>query len=133
MRRSYNEISVQSTVQIIDEFYMSTWYVSIIYEYNIDPHNNHLPFGLIVHMLEHCTGVGKVWVRVPFRPKVLRPYPLLPTVNNSADYTSKIHSYLILTVWFMSSTYSSFRLVRLEKIVPGSWDILFASRYLAIN
>ena len=31
--------------------------------------------------------------RVLFRPKGFTPYPLLPSVNKSADYTSKYHYY----------------------------------------
>ena len=108
-------------------------YISIISEYIIDLHNNQLPVGLKAQLFEHFTGVAEVQVRVLFRSRGFTPCTLLPSVNKSADYTSKYHYYLILTIWFMGSTYSTFRLFRLEKIVSGSWDILFAWRYLRIN
>ena len=101
-------------------------YISIICEYIIDPHNKQLPVGPIAQLFEHFTGFAEVQVWVLFRPNVFAPCPLLPSVKKSADYTSKYYYYLILRFWFMSSAYSSFRLVRLEKIVSGSWDILFA-------
>ena len=34
----------------------------------IDPYNDQLPVGLIAQLVEHCTGVAEVRVRVPSRP-----------------------------------------------------------------
>ena len=39
--------------------------MSTIYGLIIDPHNHNLPFGLIGQLVEHCTGVAEVRVRVP--------------------------------------------------------------------
>lgn len=33
-----------------------------------DPHNDHLPVGLIAELVEHCTGIAEVRARVPFKP-----------------------------------------------------------------
>ena len=45
----------------------------------------------------------------------------------------KIHNFFILTVCLRSLTYRYASLVRLEKIVSGSWDILFPRSLLKIN
>ena len=31
----------------------------------IDPHDGQFPIGLIAQLVEHCTGIGEVTVRVP--------------------------------------------------------------------
>ena len=37
----------------------------------IDPYNEQLPTGMITHLVEHCTGIAEVWVRIPLRPSSL--------------------------------------------------------------
>ena len=37
----------------------------------IYPHNDQLPFGLMAQREEHCTGIAKVRLRIPFGPPSL--------------------------------------------------------------
>ena len=68
-----------------------------MYKYIFNPHIHRLPVGLIAQLVRHGTGVAKVRVEVPIKPKVYRSEPLLLTVENCKDYTLKIYYYLILT------------------------------------
>ena len=43
-------------------------YISTLYELMIDPHNDQLPVGVVAQLVEHCSGIAEVWVRVPYRP-----------------------------------------------------------------
>ena len=48
--------------------YMKNSFIIIyvpIYRLIIDPHNHLLPVGLIVQLVEHCTGILEVKVRIP--------------------------------------------------------------------
>ena len=38
------------------------------YGLSIEPNNRQLPVGLIAQLLEHCTSIAELRVRVPFRP-----------------------------------------------------------------
>ena len=40
----------------------------------IDQHDDQLPFGLIAQLVEHCTGIAEVRIRVTFRPEFFRPF-----------------------------------------------------------
>ena len=40
--------------------------VSIMYGVIVDPHNDHLQVGVITQVIEHCTGIAEVGLRVPF-------------------------------------------------------------------
>ena len=37
----------------------------VIYGLKIDPHNDQLPVGLIAQLVEHCTSIAEVGVRIP--------------------------------------------------------------------
>ena len=39
--------------------------ISIIYGPIIEPHDNQLLVGLIAQLVEHCTGIAEVRVRIP--------------------------------------------------------------------
>jgi len=39
--------------------------ISIIYGLIIDSHNDQLPVGLIAQLVEQCTGIAEVRVRIP--------------------------------------------------------------------
>ena len=45
----------------------SEWKISTIYGLIIDPHNNKSPVGLLAQVIEHCTCMAQVRIRVPFR------------------------------------------------------------------
>ena len=40
----------------------------------LDPHNDHLPVGLIAQLVEHCTGIAEVRDRIPFGPEFFRSF-----------------------------------------------------------
>ena len=40
----------------------------------IDPQNNQLPVGLIAQLVEHCTSIAGVRVRVALRPEFFKPF-----------------------------------------------------------
>ena len=40
----------------------------------IDSHNDQLPVGLIDHLVEHCTDIAEVRIRLPFSPDFFRPF-----------------------------------------------------------
>ena len=42
----------------------------------MDPHNGKLPVGLIVQLVEHCTGITEVRVGILFMPEIFRPNSL---------------------------------------------------------
>ena len=54
-----------SAVQM--KFYQLKMPISTVYGLIIDPHNDQLSVGLTAQLVEHCTGIAEVRVRVPFR------------------------------------------------------------------
>ena len=46
----------------------------IIYWLIIDPHNDQHPVGLVAQLVELCSGIAEVKVRVPFRPEIFRSF-----------------------------------------------------------
>ena len=53
-----------------------------MYKYIFNPHIHRLPVGLIAQLVKHGTGVAKVRVQVPIKPKVYRPYALVLSVDS---------------------------------------------------
>ena len=83
--------------------------ISIIYGLIMDPYKDQLPVGLITRLVEHCSGIAEVRVRVPFRPEFFRPFLLKSSAKNCEDHT---YSY----VKFIGTKY-----------VINSIDVIFSS------
>ena len=65
----FKTISIRSSNEILLQMWSCT---SNIYAFVIDPHNDRLPIGLIVQLVEHSTGITEVRVQVPFGAEFFR-------------------------------------------------------------